>query len=186
LSGEPLAELNSFERANLYVALHVYFSWLADSVGEPPVEVLNFFESLGVELPRRVSRETVEYIKRYRAGIFRTDLNLVAREFLKDHLTALYRAAGYVLTEPADSLLAMTAFAARLAINAYISHIKGDKSAEKFERQLHRFIKTHLIPALEHVKPPEKIFSNVVEELTQIIKDDAKLLAARLSRQTSL
>jgi len=181
-----LAELNSFERASLYVALHVYFNWLASGVREPPVEVLSFFESLGVKLPRRTSKETAEYIKCYRAGIFRTDLNSVAREFLKDHLTALYRAAGYVSTEPADSLLAMTAFAARLAINAYLSHIQGDGSTEKLEQQLHRFIKTHLIPALEHVKPPEKIFSNAVKKLTQIIKDDAGLLAKRLSHQTSL
>lgn len=178
-----MAGLNPFERACLYVSLHTYFSWLANGGGEPPVEVLGFFESLGVELPRKVSEETAEYVRGFRAGAVRLDLNPAARANLQHHLTAFYAASGYVTTEPADSLLAMTAFAARLAIDAYTAYVRGDGSADRLERQLHRFVATHLILALEHVKTTDQATKSV-EKLTSLVRDDAAALKARLSHQT--
>jgi hypothetical protein len=82
-----MTELTTFERASLYTALHAYLSWTANGEGEPPVEILNLFESLGIVLPRKVSSETAEYVRGFRAGSFRTDLNPTARANLPHHLT---------------------------------------------------------------------------------------------------
>jgi len=176
---------NSFERAGLYVSLHAYLSWVAGGGGGPPVEVFNFFESLGVELPREIGRETSEYVRNFRAGDARDDLNPVARANLPNHLAAFYKASGYVSTEPADSLTTMTAFAARLAMDAYTAHVRGDGEADRVERQLHRFIQTHLLPTLEHVKPPGKVFEEAFDGLVRIVRLDTHFLAERLSRQRS-
>jgi hypothetical protein len=181
-----MTELTTFERASLYTALHAYLSWMADGNGEPPVEILNLFESLGIALPRRVSDETAEYVRGFRAGSFRTDLNFAALANLPHHLTAFYNVAGYSTEEPADSILTMTAFAARLAIDAYAAHIKNEKGAEKLERLLHRFLNTHLIPTLKFFKPPEKEVADAMEQITQLVVEDTRYLASRLSRQTSL
>ena len=64
-----MTELTAFERASFYTALHAYLSWLADGNGEPPVEILNLFESLGIALPRRVSDETAETLQIGRAHV---------------------------------------------------------------------------------------------------------------------
>ena len=177
-------ELTSFEKASLYTAIHTYLSWLAGGEGEPPVEILNLFESLGVVLPRKASGETAEYVRGFRAGVCRTDLNPAARASLPNHLAAFYNMAGYSTDEPADSILTMTAFAARLAIDTYTAHIKDDGSAERLERLLHRFLNTHLIPTLTHFKPPEKEVADAIEEITQLVVEDMRYLTARLSRQT--
>ena len=79
-------------------------------------------------MPRRVSDETAEYVRGFRAGSLRTDLNFAARANLPHHLTAFYNMAGYSTEEPADSILTMTAFAARLAIDAYTAHIKTKRA----------------------------------------------------------
>ncbi len=179
-----MAELDPFERASLYVSIHAYFIWLAEGAGEPPIEVLEFFESLGVRLPKEVPKAVADYVRSFRAGVSRTDLSPAARANLQNHLEAFYSSAGYVSTEPADSLLAMTAFAARLAVDAYTASIKGDISADKLERQLHRFINTHLIPTLKHLKPTEEELTHAIDELTRIVSEDAGILASRLSRAT--
>ena len=181
-----MTELTAFERASFYTALHAYLSWLADGKGEPPVEILNLFESLGIALPRRVSDETAEYVRGFRASSFRTDLNLAARANLPHHLTAFYNMAGYSTDESADSILTMTAFAARLAIDAYTAHIKNEEGAERLERLLHRFLNTHLIPTLKSFKPPESEVAEAVERIAQLVAEDTRYLAARLSSKTPL
>jgi hypothetical protein len=181
-----MAELTAFERASFYTALHAYLSWMADGNGEPPVEILNLFESLGIVLPRKASSETAEYVKGFRAGSFRTDLNPTARASLPHHLSAFYNMAGYSTEEPADSILTMTAFAARLAIDAYTAHIKNEEGAEKLERLLHRFLNTHLIPTLKLFKPPEREVADAMERIAQLVAEDARYLAARLSSRTPL
>ena len=183
MSGEPVNELNPFERAGLYVSLHAYLSWVAGGGGEPPVEVFSFFEALGIQLPREISRETADYVKNFRAGVSRTDLSPVARASLPHHLTAFYKSAGYLSTEPADSLSAMTAFAARLAMDAYTAHVRGEGDAEGLERKLYRFVNTHLMPALEYLKPEEPAAAEAVKALTELIKEDAETLKAKLSRK---
>ncbi len=177
-----MAELDPFERASLYVSIHAYFRWLAEGAGEPPIEVLEFFESLGVRLPKEVPKAVADYVRSFRAGVSRTDLSPAARANLQNHLEAFYSAAGYVSTEPADSLLAMTAFAARLAVDAYTASIKGDMSADRLERQLHRFINTHLIAALEHLEPRDQSVTGAIKKLAQLVRDDASALATKLSR----
>jgi hypothetical protein len=179
-----MTELTAFERASLYTALHAYLSWLAEGEGESAVEILNLFESLGIALPRRVSDETAEYVKGFRAGSFRTDLNSAARASLPHHLTAFYNMAGYSTDEPADSILTMTAFAARLAIDAYTAHINNEEGAERLERLLHRFLNTHLIPTLKFFKPPESEVADAMEQITKLVVEDTRYLASRLSRQT--
>jgi hypothetical protein len=87
-------ELTSFEKASLYTALHTYLSWLAGGEGEPPVEILNLFESLGVVLPRKASGETAEYVRGFRAGVCRTDLNPAARASLPNHPSSLLQHGG--------------------------------------------------------------------------------------------
>jgi hypothetical protein len=181
-----MTELTAFERASFYTALHAYLSWLADGNGEPPVEILNLFESLGIVLPRKASSETAEYVRGFRAGYFRTDLNPAARANLPHHLSAFYNMARYSTEEPADSILTMMAFAARLAIDAYTAHIKNEEGAEKLERFLHRFLNAHLIPTLKFFKPPGKEVAEAVERIAQLVVEDAGYLASRLSGQTSL
>lgn len=178
-----MEELDPFERASLYVSLHAYLRWLPEGAGEQPLEVLNFFESLGVRLPAEVPETVAEYVRHLRAEMCRPDLSPAARANLQNHLAAFYSAAGYVSTEPSDSLLAMTAFTARLAMDAYTARIKEDPSSDKLERQLHRFINTHLIPVLQHLKPPEEITAHAFTELTRLISKDAKSIAAQLSRR---
>jgi len=179
-----MEELDPFERASLYVSLHAYLRWLAEGAGEPPLEVLNFFESLGVRLPAEVPETVAEYVRHLRAETCRPDLSPAARANLQNHLAAFYSAAGYVSTEPADCLAAMTAFAARLAMDAYKAYIRGDTGAEKIERCLHRFINTHLIPALKHLKPTEEVLAHAIDGLTRIVSEDAGILASRFSRAT--
>jgi hypothetical protein len=94
------------------------------------VEILNLFESLGVVLPRKASGETAEYVRGFRAGVCRTDLNPAARASLPNHLAAFYNMAGYSTDEPADSILTMTAFAARLAIDTS-QHTSKTMEAQK-------------------------------------------------------
>jgi hypothetical protein len=181
-----MAELDPFERASLYVSIHAYLRWLAEGAEEPPIEVLEFFESLGVRLPAEIPEAVADYVRSFRAGVRRMDLSPAARSNLQNHLEAFYSAPGYVSTEPADSLLAMIAFAARLAIDAYTAHIKNEEGAEKLERLLHRFLNTHLIPTLKFFKPPEKEVADAMEQITQLVVEDTRYLASRLSRQTSL
>jgi hypothetical protein len=101
-------------------------------------------------------------------------------------LTAFYNVAGYSTEEPADSILTMTAFAARLAIDAYTAHIKNEEGAERLERLLHRFLNTHLIPTLKFFKPPESEVAEAVERIAQLVAEDTRYLAARLSSRTTL
>lgn len=176
--------LNAFERASLYVSLHTYMSWAASGKEQAPAEVVAFFENLGVNLPTSTSEISAHYLKSFRAGVHRQDINPTARANLQNHLTAFYTSSGYVSSEPSDSISSMTAFAARLAIDAYLSTVRNDDvSAERLERQLHRFLKTHLIPALEHLKPPGEDLAEAVEKLAQLVKEDASALAMQLSRQ---
>ncbi len=181
-----MTELTAFERASFYAALHAYLSWLADGEGEPPVEVLNLFESLGIVLPRKASSGTAEYVRAFRAGRWRTDLNPVARANLPLHLTAFYDMAGYSTEGHADSILTMTAFAARLAIDAYTAQVKNEEGAEKLERLLHRFLNTHLIPTLKSFRPPEKEVADAMERIAQLVTEDARHLVVRLSGRTPL
>ena len=174
--------LNPFERASLYVALHTYLRWLAEDGGEPPIEVINFFASLGLQLPKEVSDNAVEYVRRFRAGSCRMELNPAARANLQNHLTAFYNSAGYVSTEPADTILAITAFTAHLAMDTHTAHVVGDGGADKLEQQLHRFISAHLLPTLKHLRPPEKRLADAIEELERLVGEDARALSARLSR----
>ena len=177
--------LGSFERANLYVALHIYFRWIAEGGGEPPIEVINFYESLGVQLPTEVPDDVAEYVRHFRAGSCRTDLNPAARSNLQNHLTAFYNSAGYVSTEPADSLLAITAFAARLAIDAYTAQMSGAWNVKDLERRLHRFVNTHLLPTLRVVRPPREEFCRAIDGLTRLLSEDVRTLASKFTRVAS-
>ncbi len=177
-----MAWLDPFERAGLYVALHAYIAWLAGEADRLPSEALNFFESLGVELPREAPEEVSDYLRRFRASTHRTDLSPIVRTNLENYLKAFYSSAGYSSSEPADSLLTMTAFAARLAIDAYDAHVRGDEETDGLERRLHRFVNTHLLPSLRAVRPPGEEFARAVEELTRLVGEDARTLASKFSR----
>ncbi len=178
-----MARLDPFERAGLYVALHAYIAWLAGEADRFPSEALNLFASLGVELLREAPEDVSAYLRRFRASTHRIDLSPIVRSNLENYIKAFYSSAGYSSSEPADSLLSMTAFAARLAIDAYTAHIMGDEADDELERRLHRFIQTHLIPVLQHIDPPGEILAGAIHELKRIINEDANSLAARLSRQ---
>ena len=169
-------EIDAFHRASLYVSLHTYLKCLAEG-SETPVEILNFFESLDVKLPRKISPAVSEYFRNYRAGAHRDDLQPSMRAHLANHIAAFYRSLGYEVDGPADSLAAMTAFAARLAIDAYFTHLRSPDNALMIEKSLHRFTVTHLIPALLSVRPPDTLTADAVQSVTRLLKDDLKTLA---------
>ncbi len=174
-----LLELDPFQRATLYVSLHTYLKFLAEG-SEAPYEVLNFFESLGVNLPHKISHPEGEYLKNFRAGDHRHDLHPIMRAHLVNHIAAFYRSQGYEVVEPADSLTAMTAFAARLAIDAYFAQFKNPDMFSVLERSLHRFAATHLIPALRCVSLPGTLVAYAVQSMTRLLEEDLKTLSREI------
>lgn len=166
---------DAFNRANLYVSLHLMLSSLAENK-EPPEEVKAFLDSCGVEVPR-ISGSSSRYLANLSATELRRDLTPIAREHLSTHIKAFIEQAGYIPPEPADKLLHMTAFAARLAIDACNKYSLEQEQARKLEKTLLRFVQTHFLPSLENANPPEDL-KNLFQLLIRIVRiDRASLLS---------
>ncbi len=177
-------ELNPFQRASLYVSIHVLFERLAAKEGIP-VEVRELLESVGVELPSFTDEE-LEYISKYlntfRAADVRLDLRPEVNAHLHLHIKSFISAAGYTAPEPVDSLTSMTAFVARLAIDIYTAQLTNSEKAQKLERILHRFLKTHLIPTLTQTKC--KTLTKTIHSITTVLEKDCETLLKQFTKPT--
>ncbi|MEM4374371.1 MAG: hypothetical protein QXI97_05170 [Nitrososphaerota archaeon] len=178
-----MLELDHFQRANLYVSIHIFFEKLATG-DQPPPEVKNLLESLGVELPSFTDEElelASRYLSSLRASDVRLDLQQATRTHLRLYIKSFIENAGYIVLGPADSITSMTAFAARLAIEIYIDQMTDGKKYQKLERLLHRFVKTHLIPVLTNANPQNKPLSKTVQELAMLLDEDCDTLLKQLT-----
>ncbi len=162
---------DAFQRASFYVSVYILLRSLADCE-KVPEEVEEFLDAVGVEVPEP-NAELARLIQTLAASNVRTDLPPSSRKQLPHHIKAFMTQAGYESSEPVDSILTMTAFAARLAIDAYIKQLTDDREAERIERLLIRFLNTHLLPTLKHAN------SALTETLTQTISEDAQHLAQK-------
>ncbi|MEM1946860.1 MAG: hypothetical protein QXG69_01490 [Candidatus Caldarchaeum sp.] len=173
-----------FQRASFYAAILTFFEKLVNEE-RPPYEITAFFESLGVELPDFSGedlKQASEYLKMFRASIVRLDISPVAREHLPSHIRLFMESHGYTAAEPFDGIISMTAFAARLAIDAYTAHLTDGDKALELERTLHRFNKTHLIPALANTKPQNQKLHQAIQEMARLVAADSGVLLKRLTQ----
>lgn len=166
-----MLELDPFQRASLYAATLTFFEKLAN-MERTPTEITAFFESLGVDIPDFSDEDleqAAEYLKMFRASFMRLDMPPLARANLPFHIKSFMDSHGYTAAEPSDGIISMTAFAARLAIDAYAAHLTDGEQALKLERTLHRFNKTHLIPALANARPQNQKASSSDSENSQAV-----------------
>ncbi len=168
---------DAFQRANLYVSIYVMLRYIS-SGEEVPVEVAEFLEAVGVEVPKS-DYELVKYIGTLTASAVRTDLPPASRNQLRQHVKAFMTQAGYEVPETADSLLTMAAFAARLAIDAYVKQLTDEREADRLWRLLTRFLNTHLLPTLRLAKPTNQTAAKTLTTLANIIKEDVQDLAKK-------
>jgi len=180
-----MLELDSFQRASLYAAILTFFKKLASMEKTPP-EIMAFFESLGVELPDLSGEDleqAAEYLNMFRASVVRLDVPPLARANLPFHIKTFIESNGYTADEPFDGIITMTAFAARLAIDAYMAHLTDGEKALKLERILHRFNKTHLIPALANAIPQNQKLHQAIQKIVQLVVADSDMLLKWLTRR---
>ncbi|MEM3032764.1 MAG: hypothetical protein QXF51_01130 [Nitrososphaerota archaeon] len=97
-----------------------------------------------------------KYLRHFRASDARQGLGQAARAHIPLFIKSFIENTGYTSPEPADSPTSMTAYAARLAIDIYTAQLADVEESKKLERLLHRFVKTHLIPALKTCKPSKQ------------------------------
>ena len=166
---------DAFQRANLYVSIYIMLSCI--SRGENiPEEVAEFLEAVGVEVPEP-DEELAKIFATLSASMVRTDLTPASRNQLPHLIRVFMTQAGYEAPEAADSLLTMAAFAARLAIDAYVKQLTDEREADRLRRLLTRFLNTHLLPTLHLAKPANQTAAKTLTTLTDIIKEDVQDLA---------
>ncbi|MEM2096267.1 MAG: hypothetical protein QXR20_06610 [Candidatus Caldarchaeum sp.] len=180
-----MLELDPFQRASLYASILTYFEKLAN-MEKTPTEINAFFESLGVEIPDFSDEDleqAAEYLKMFRASLVRLDVPPLARANLPFHIKSFIESHGYTAAEPSDGILSMTAFAARLAIDAYAAHLTDGEQALRLERTIHRFNKTHLIPALANARPQNQKLHQSIQEIVKMLTVDSSMLLKKLTRK---
>ncbi|MEM4560951.1 MAG: hypothetical protein QXS57_05940 [Candidatus Caldarchaeum sp.] len=178
-----MLELDSFQRACLYASILTFFEKLAGMEKTPP-EITAFFESLGVELPEfrgEDLEQAASYLKMFRASVVRLDVSPQARAHLPFHIKSFMDGHGYTAAEPFDGIISMTAFAARLAIDAYTAHLDDGEKALKLERILHRFNKTHLIPMLANARPQNQKLHEALRRIVRLVAEDSGMLLKQLT-----
>ncbi|MCX8201907.1 MAG: hypothetical protein N3H84_07395 [Candidatus Caldarchaeum sp.] len=175
----------AFHRASFYVSLHVLLKSYAEKT-EPPHEIKAFFEGMGVELAS-VNEVSAEYLADVSASDLRKDLPFIARQHLPSHIKSFIEQSGYTPPDSAEKLLNMTAYAARLAIDAYNDHLRGEH-AYHYEKILLRFLHTHLLPALQNLNTTDENLNKIIAQLVRLLQiDRAKLFARFLpGKETAL
>ncbi|MCS7136748.1 MAG: hypothetical protein NZ941_00080 [Candidatus Caldarchaeum sp.] len=167
---------SDFQRPNLYVSLHLLLKSFAEKT-EPPTEVKVFFESLGVKLTY-IDDLSAEYLTNLSATDLRKDLPATSRQYLPSHIKSFIEQCGYIPPSSPDRLLNMTAFAARLAIDAYNMKRFNNGNSIMYEKNLLRFLNTHLLPALENIDSPGEELKKTLAALVYLLRvDRASLLA---------
>ncbi|MCS7127455.1 MAG: hypothetical protein NZ953_03580 [Thaumarchaeota archaeon] len=174
--------LDPFQRANLYVSIFTLLQSLAEG-SEPPVEVREFLEALGVEVPE-LDRTVARELGRVAARDVRVDLPEGLRRHLHLHLRSFAERMGYEVPEPADGLINMVALAARLAMDAFTAGAGDAERAEELERALLRFLMTHLLPVLEDLSVPDEGLRRLIGGVVDLIKADVEDLKAKFTARS--
>ncbi|MCS7137096.1 MAG: hypothetical protein NZ941_01855, partial [Candidatus Caldarchaeum sp.] len=172
-------ELDEFQRASLYVSTYVLFSSIAEGK-TPPQEVEAFFESMGVDLPQ-TGAQASEYLRRLKASEVRLDLPATARANLHNHVKVFMAQAGYEAPEPADSATSMAAFAARLAVDAYLASLTGQTRGGQAELKLVKFLQTHLLPTLEKAEVSDENLRHILKTVAELLRTDTNHLTRKLA-----
>ncbi|MEN3047183.1 MAG: hypothetical protein ABDH63_00140 [Candidatus Caldarchaeales archaeon] len=174
--------LDSFERANLYVSVFSLLQSLAEG-SDPPVEVRELLEALGLEVPE-FDREAARELGRVTARDVRADVPGGLRRHLHLHVKSFAERTGYEVPEPADGLINMAALAARLAMDAFAAEPEDVKRSEELERALMRFLQTHMLPALESLSVPDAGLRRLIGEVVALIRADVEDLKAKFAAQS--